>query len=90
MRYTSTIVAAAAFASLAAAADAPIAKTNIGVTFTAELPNTGNISGTILGAGAPDGSGSNFQVAMYNLPQGSNFCKSTGQDARGMKMLTWL
>ena len=75
MRYISNIAAATALISVAIAGDAPAIENNpIGITYSATLPNTraGAISGAILGASAPDGSGTNFQVAFYNLPGGGN------------------
>lgn len=71
MHYFSKIAAAAALVSAATAGDAPIAENEpSGITYSAELANTrvGAITGGIKGADAPDGSGTNFQVAFYNLP----------------------
>lgn len=82
MRYTITI---AALAALAAAGDAPIADgTNIGMTFSANLPSNGNVTGTIVGSGAPNGEGSNFQISLYNLPRGASLSYGiTAQKIRG-------
>lgn len=77
MRYTSGFAAIAAVVSLAAADDAPMAdNTNIGITFAATLPNNGDVTGSVVGAGAPNGEGSNIQIALYNLPQGATLSMS--------------
>jgi len=89
MRSASSIVAAATLVSLAAAGDAPVAKTDLttGLTYTATLPNAGvdAITGAILGAVSPDGVGTNFQVSFYNLPgSGSlSYALYTGRISNG-------
>ena len=74
MRYTVNIAAIAALVSIAAAGDAPIAQSeNIGTTYSATIPAKANsLSGAVLGASAPDGAGTNFQISFYNLPSGGN------------------
>lgn len=72
MRYASSFAAVAAFISLAAADDAPTAEsTSIGTTFAATLPASGDVTGSVLGSAAPNGEGSNIQISLYDLPQGS-------------------
>lgn len=76
MRYATGLVAIAAVVSRATAEDAPIAEnTNIGMTFAANLPNNGGVTGSFVGAGAPNGEGSNIQISLYDLPQGSSLSK---------------
>jgi hypothetical protein len=77
MRSISNIAAAAALVSIAAAGDAPVAESvNTGLTYSATIPaKVDTLSGAVLGAGAPDGAGTNFQVALYNLPGSGNFSR---------------
>ena len=84
MRYTSSIAAVAAFASMATASDAPVEKGNpLGVTYTATLPNTGvdSITGQVIIAAAPNQEGVNIQAAFYNLPA------STGNMSKRISIL---
>lgn len=77
MRSISNIAAAAALVSLAAAGDAPIAQgVNTGLTYSATIPaKVDTLSGAVLGSGSPDGDGTNFQVAFYNLPGTGNLSR---------------
>lgn len=89
MRYTSGFAAIAALVSVAAADDAPVAEhTNIGMTFAANLPNNGEITGSFVGAGAPNGEGSNIQISLYNLPYGTTLSTSWIRPRRVERKLT--
>ena len=74
MRYISNIAAAAAVVSVAVAGDAPVAEaSNIDTSYSATIPAAVNsLSGAILGAVAPNGAGTNFQISFYNLPGTGN------------------
>ena len=69
MRCISRVAAAAALVSIAVAGNAPaIMREPIGDTYSANLPNTGGITGAIKGSAAPNGQGTSFQITFYNLP----------------------
>lgn len=77
MRYTSGLAAVAALISLASADEAPVAEgTNIGITFAANLPNNGDVTGSVVISGAPNGMGSNIQISLSNLPEGTSLSTS--------------
>lgn len=62
-------VTVAALVVTTAAGDAPIVRNQpMGDTYQAVLPNNGGITGAIKGSSAPNGVGTFFQVAFYNLP----------------------
>lgn len=78
MRSVSNIAAIAAFVVVARSGNAPIANSDLtnGIVYTATLPNTAvnAITGAVIGAISPDGSGTNFQVSFYNLPGSGGLC----------------
>ena len=75
MRYISNAIALAALASYAVADDAPEVTNNpVEITYSATIPqkNAQSVSGALKLASAPDGTGVNVQVALYNLPNTGN------------------
>lgn len=89
MRYTSSILTAAALASVAIAGDAPVVQGNpLDITYSATIPqkNATILSGAIKVAGSPTGQGVQIQVALYNLPDSgdlSEYCPKSDSSLLG-------
>ena len=76
MRYTSSILCAAALAGFVVADDAPVVQGNAqDLTYSATIPqkNADDLSGAVKIAASPDGEGVNIQIALYNLPAGGPY-----------------